>query len=63
VTVPSRATRWILERVGGLVVAGPQPVTDHDGAHRVSAVWLRLPLGTRASLPLGLLGEVGIEAA
>ncbi len=63
VTLPARATRWMLDQVGGLVVAGPQAVTDDDGVHRVSVVWLRLSAGTRASLPLGLLGELGLEAA
>jgi len=63
VTVPVRAIPWMLERVGGLLVAGPQPVADDGGVHRVSMVWLRLPPGTRAGLPLGLLGELGIEAA
>ena len=63
VTLPARATRWMLERVGGLLVAGPQPITDDDDVHRVSMVWLRLPPGARTGLPLGLLGEIGIEAA
>ena len=62
ITVPAKATRWMLERIGGLVVAGPQSITDADGVHRMSVVWLRLPPGTRTSLPLGMLGEIGIEA-
>lgn len=62
-TVPARATRWLQEQVGEFLVAGPQPVVDGDGVHRLSMAWLRLPPGTRTGLPLGLLGEVGIEAA
>jgi len=62
VTVPARATRWLQDHLGNLVVAGPQAVTGADGMHRLSVAWVRLPPGTRASMPLGLLGEVGIEA-
>ena len=63
VTVPARATRWMGEQLGGLLVAGPEPVTDDDGVHRVSVAWLLLRPGARAGFSLGLLGELGIEAA
>lgn len=62
-TVPARAARWLQDHVGEHLVAGPRAVVDRDGVHRSSAAWIRLPPGTRAGLPLGLLGEVGIEAA
>lgn len=63
VTVPTRATPWLREQVGGLLVGGPQPITDDDGVQRVAVAWLRLRPGVRVGLPLGLLGELGLEAA
>jgi len=63
VTVPARATRWLQEHLDQILLAGPQAVVDDDGVHRRSVAWLRLLPGTRAGLPLGLLGEVGTEAA
>lgn len=62
VTVPARATGWLQEHLGQLLVAGPQAVAGADGVHRLSVAWLRLAPGTRASLPLSLLGELGLEA-
>ncbi len=62
-TVPARAARWLLEHVGDHLVAGPRSLVDGDGVHRSSSAWLRLPPGTRAGLPMGLLGEIGLEAA
>ena len=62
ITVPARVTRWLQDYLGSLLVAGPQAVAGSDGAHRVSVAWLQLAPGTRASLPLGLLGELGLEA-
>lgn len=61
-TVPAQATRWLQDQVGGLLVAGPKAITDDDGVHRGSVAWLRLPPGARAAFPLGLLGELGLEA-
>ena len=63
VTVPAKATRWLQEHLGQLLVAGPRAVAGADGAHRLSVAWLSLAPGMRAGLPLGLLGEVGFEAA
>jgi len=60
---PAGASRWLQEKLGELLVAGPQAVADGDGVHRTSVAWLGLPPGTRASLPLGPFGEVGIEGA
>lgn len=62
-TVPIRAGRWLEEQAGDLIVGGPIPIADDDGVHRASAVWLRLDPGMRTSLPLGLIGELGLEAA
>ena len=62
-TLPARAAGLLPSQAGGLVVAGPQAVVDRDGLHRVSVVWLRLRPGLRTAIPLGLLGELGLEAA
>ena len=62
-TVPARASQWLQDRAGGLLVEGPTPVEDDYGVHQVSVAWVRLSPGTRVGLPLGLLGELGLEAA
>jgi hypothetical protein len=62
-TVPLTASLWLARQVGPLLVAGPTPVVDRDGARRVATAWLRLAPGARAALPLGPLGQLGLEAA
>jgi len=62
-TLPAQAIRWLQSQVDGLLVEGPMPITDDDGVHRASVVWLKLTPGMRVGFPLGLLGELGLEAA
>jgi hypothetical protein len=61
-TVPLRAEAWILGRVPSAVARGPERGLSLDGTARVSRLWLQLDPGMRAAVPLGTLGEIGIEA-
>ena len=61
-TVPMRAEAWILGRVPYAIERGPERGLSLDGGARVSRFWLRLRPGMRAGVPLGGLGEIGIEA-
>ena len=63
VTVPLGAAGWLRDRAGDLRVRGPKRRPSSDGSAMVAEVWLRLRPGARASVPLGLLGEMGLEAA
>ncbi len=60
--MPKVAGRWIEQRWGGAVVSGPQERLSADGMARVLSYWLRLRPGMRASFPLGVMGEVRVEA-
>jgi hypothetical protein len=62
-TVPLRAEAWLTAKLGDALVLGPERGLSLDGAARVSRVWVRVAPGVRASLPLGTLGEAGIEAS
>jgi len=44
-------------------VRGPERGPSLDGTAAVVTCWLRLRPGMRAAMPLGSLGELGIEAA
>ena len=61
-TVPRRAEAWILGRVPSAIARGPEHGLSLDGTARVSRFWLMLDPGMRAAVPLGTLGEIGIEA-
>ncbi len=63
VTVPWAAAAWMRTRLGEALVRGPEAAVSSDGSARVAEVWLRLRPGMRAVLPLGSLGEAGVEAA
>jgi hypothetical protein len=39
-----------------------QSPASMDGSARVAEAWVRLRPGMRASVPLGALGECGVEA-
>jgi hypothetical protein len=62
ITVPAAMASWARDRVGPALVRGPEAALSADGAARVARLWVRLRAGMRASLPLGVLGEIGIEA-
>lgn len=60
-TVPKPAARWIQSRFGAAIVDGPREAIVGDA--RVTCFVIELQSGMRASLPIGALGELGIEAA
>ena len=62
-TVPLRAEAWVTAKLGASLVRGPERGLSLDGAARVSRVWIRVGPRVRASVPLGSLGEAGVEAA
>jgi hypothetical protein len=61
-TVPWAMAAWLQERLGDARVRGPEPVAALEGGARVAQVWVRPRPGTRATLPLGAIGECGLEA-
>ena len=62
-TVPWGLSGWVTERLGSALVRGPKAVVSLDGTARVAEASVRIGPGMHAQLPLGALGEVGIEAA
>jgi len=62
-TVPAAMAGWVMAQAAGMVVRGPERHPAADGRATVARLWLRLRLGARAAIPLGLLGEMAIEAA
>lgn len=61
-TVPLLASTWVKQRLGTAILQGPVEALSTDGTARVAEFWVRLTPGMRTALPLGILGEVGIEA-
>lgn len=61
-TVPLKAREWIERRFAGAIVQGPKEGTSTDGTSRVAHYAIRLSPGMKAGFPLGVLGEVGVEA-
>jgi hypothetical protein len=59
-TVPRAAARWVTSRFGAAVVDGPREVVLEGS--RVACLTVALRSGMRASWPMGVLGEVGLEA-
>ena len=62
-TVPWGMASWLRQKLGDAVVRGPEAGVSLDGTARVAKAWVRLRPGMRASVPLGALGEAGVEAA
>ncbi len=62
-TVPLPATSWIQRKLASAIVRGPDHLLGQDGTARVARFWLRLQPGMSASFPLGVLGEIGLEAS
>lgn len=60
--VPWAMASWVAQRAGAAVVRGPEATLSVAGSARVAEVWVRLRPGMRASVPLGALGEAGIDA-
>ena len=61
-TVPSQAAGWVQQRFAGAIVEGPREGMSSDGTARVAHFAIRLRPGMKAGIPLGILGEVGVEA-
>ncbi len=62
-TVPWGIAGWLRQKLGDAVMRGPEAGVSLDGSARVAKAWVRLRPGMRASVPLGALGEAGVEAA
>jgi hypothetical protein len=62
-TVPATWGLRLAARLGTALVDGPRRQRTADGSAEVVTCLARLSPGMRASLPLGTLGEVGVEAA
>ena len=62
-TVPLPAANWIQTKLASAIVRGPDHLLSQDGTARVARFGLRLQPGMSASFPLGMLGEVGLDAS
>ena len=61
-TVPWGMAAWMRSRLGDALVRGPEPGLSQDGTARVAHALVRMRAGMAASIPLGALGEVVLEA-
>ena len=61
-TVPLPAATWVQSKLASAIVGGPDQLLSQDRTARVVRFWLRLRPGMSVAFPLGMLGEVGIEA-
>ena len=61
-SVPLQASSWVQQRFAGAIVEGPAQGPSMDGAAPVAHFAIRLRQGMKAAFPLGMIGEVGIEA-
>ena len=61
-TVPAAWGDRLAARLGQALVQGPTRGPSLDGTAAVATCWARLRPGLRASLPLGAVGEIGVEA-
>lgn len=62
-TVPAAWGARLAGRLGPALVRGPVRGRSLDGAAEVVTCWARLRPGMGAALPLGAMGEIGIESA
>jgi len=60
--VPWSMLGWVQQRLTWCMAYGPREGTSVDGSARIAEVWIRLQPGMAASLPLGMFGELGLEA-
>lgn len=61
-TVPAAWGARLAGRLGTSLVRGPERERSLDGAAEVVTCWARMRAGMRAALPLGAMGEIGVEA-
>lgn len=62
-TVPAAMAGWVSAQAAAMVVRGPERHRSTAGPAMLAQLWIRLRPSARAALPLGLLGEMAIEAA
>ncbi len=60
-TVPSPLAPWLSPRLGPDLVNGPVHRPSDGGGVPVADLWVRLRAGARFTLPLGSLGELGVD--
>jgi hypothetical protein len=60
-TVPLAFSGWVRQRFGDAVVRGPVEGLSQDGTARVARYAVRVKAGMKAAIPLGGLGEIGVE--
>jgi hypothetical protein len=60
-TVPLGFSGWVRQRFGDAVVKGPVDGLSLDGSARVAHFAIRVRAGMRAAMPLGALGEIGVD--
>jgi hypothetical protein len=61
--VPWGMASWLRQKFGDAIVRGPEEGRSLDGTAKVATVSVRLRVGMRASVALGAVGEIGLEAA
>ncbi len=61
-TAPWGMAGWLRQRLGDVLVRGPEAGVRLDGSARLAKAWVRLRPGMRASVQLGAYGEAGVEA-
>ena len=61
-TVPWHVKGWVEQRFAGTIVESTRQGTNADGQTYVSHYAVRLRACMNAGIPLGVLGEVWVEA-
>lgn len=61
-TVPAAWGARLAGRLGTALVRGPERTRSLDGAAEVVTCWAGLRAGLRAALPLGAIGDIGVQA-
>jgi len=61
-TVPIAAVPWVSKKLGYAIERGPEHLLSQDRTARVARYWVRLRPGMNVSFPLGMVGEIGLEA-
>lgn len=60
-TVPNAFAGWVTQRFGSAVVKGPVEGLSVGGTARVSRFAILIKTGMKAAIPMGALGEMGVE--
>jgi hypothetical protein len=59
--VPLGFSGWVRQRFGDAVMRGPAEGLSLDGTARVARYAIRVRAGMKAAIPLGAIGEIGVE--